>query len=262
MTVHQLVPLFAFGLNAILIVSALVSDHRSALNRSFAYFACAQAVWNLGSFGLRGSGDPAQAFLWEVILHVGVIPIPILFYRYVVIFLDLPTRRRSLFVGYALCAFFLAVSPTPLFMRGVQQTYWGWAPLSGPLYAAFFVYFQTFMVLGLVRLVRARRAQTSSYWRSRILLVMVGVTLSLFGGAIDFLRFILGLERLYPVGIPTNSLAGPRARTRDRSLSTPRYECPGQALAPLLVDVDRRAALAHSRRLDCSPCRPGGGLRR
>ena len=203
---HQLVPLFALGLNAILIVSALVSDHRSALNRSFAYFACAQAVWNFGSFGLRGSGDPAQAFLWEVILHVGVIPIPILFYRYVVIFLELPTRRRSLFIGYALCAFFLAVSPTPLFMRGVQQTYWGWAPLSGPLYAAFFVYFQTYMVLGLVRLVRARRAQTSSYWRSRILLVMVGVTLSLFGGAIDFLRFILGLERLYPVGIPTNSL--------------------------------------------------------
>ena len=36
MTVHQLVPLFAFGLNAILIVSALVSAHRSALNRSFA----------------------------------------------------------------------------------------------------------------------------------------------------------------------------------------------------------------------------------
>ena len=257
MTVHQLVPLFAFGLNAILIVSALVSDHRSALNRSFAYFACAQAVWNLGSFGLRGSGDPAQAFLWEVILHVGVIPIPILFYRYVVIFLDLPTRRRSLFVGYALCAFFLAVSPTPLFMRGVQQTYWGWAPLSGPLYAAFFVYFQTFMVLGLVRLVRARRAQTSSYWRSRILLVMVGVTLSLFGGAIDFLRFILGLERLYPVGIPTNSLlalalglAIVRYRLLDMSALTKRsllYLSTSIAVLPLLILGDwivRRAVPA------------------
>jgi signal transduction histidine kinase len=206
MLAHQLVPLFALGLNVLLIVSALVSDRRSALNRSFAYFASAQAVWNFGAFGLRASGEPAQAFLWEVILHVGVIPIPILFYRYVVIFLNLPTRRRSLLIGYALCAFFLAVSPTQLFMRGVQQTYWGWAPLSGPLYAAFFAYFQIYMVLGLVRLVRARRGQTSSYWRSRILLVMAGVSVSLFGGAIDFLRFILGLERLYPVGIPTNSL--------------------------------------------------------
>ncbi|MGH7333968.1 MAG: ATP-binding protein [Candidatus Rokuibacteriota bacterium] len=206
MIAHQLVPLFALGLNVLLIVSALASDRRRALNRSFAYFAGAQAVWNLGSFGLRGSGEPHQALMWEVILHVGVIPIPILFYRYVVVFLNLPTRRRSLLIGYTLCAFFLVVSPTPLFMRGVQQTYWGWAPLSGPLYAAFFLYFQTYMVLGLVRLIRARRAQTSSYWRSRILLVMAGVTVSLLGGAIDFLRFILGLERLYPVGIPANSL--------------------------------------------------------
>jgi signal transduction histidine kinase len=254
---HQLVPLFALGLNVLLIVSALVSDRRSALNRSFAHFASAQAVWNFGSFGLRGSDEPAQAFLWEVILHVGVIPIPILFYRYVVIFLNLPTRRRSLRIDYALCAFFLAVSPTPLFLRSVQQTYWGWAPLAGPLYAAFFVYFQTYMVLGLVRLVRARRAQTSSYWRSRILLVMAGVTVSLFGGAVDFLRFILGLERLYPVGIPTNSLlaltlglAIVRYRLLDMSALAKRsllYLSTSIAVLPLLILGDwivRRAVPA------------------
>ncbi len=245
MIAHQLVPLFALGLNVLLIVSALLSDRRSPLNRSFAYFAGAQAVWNLGSFGLRGSVEPSQAFTWEVILHVGVIPIPILFYRYVVVFLSLPTRRRSLFIGYTLCVFFLAASPTPLFMRGVQQTYWGWAPLSGPLYAAFFLYFQTYMLLGLVRLIRARRAQTSSYWRSRILLVMAGVTVSLLGGGIDFLRFILGLEHLYPVGIPTNSLlalalglAIVRYRLLDMSALAKRsllYLSTSIALVPLLI---------------------------
>ena len=248
MIAHQLVPLFALGLNLLLIVSALASDRRNALNRSFAYFAGAQAVWNLGAFGLRGSGEPSQAFMWEVILHAGVIPIPILFYRYVVIFLNLPTRRRSLLIGYTLCAFFLLVSPTSLFMRGVQQTYWGWAPVSGPLYAAFFLYFQTYMVLGLVRLIRARRVQTSSYWRSRILLVMAGVTVSLLGGAIDFLRFILGLERLYPVGIPTNSLlalalglAIVRYRLLDMSALAKRsllYLSTSIAVLPLLIFGD------------------------
>jgi signal transduction histidine kinase len=245
MLAHQLVPLFALGLNVLLIVSALASDRRSALNRSFAYFAGAQAAWNLGAFGLRWSSEPQQALMWEVILHAGVIPIPILFYRYVVVFLGLPVRRRSLLIGYSLCAFFLAVSPTPLFMRGVQQTYWGWAPESGPLYAAFFVYFQTYMVLGLVRLIRARRAQTSSYRRSRILLVMAGVTVSLLGGAIDFLRFILGLEHLYPAGIPTNSLlaltlglAIVRYRLFDMSALAKRwllYLSTSMALLPLLI---------------------------
>jgi signal transduction histidine kinase len=207
MTVHKLVPLFALGLNLLLIVSALASDRRSPLNRSFAYFAAAQAVWNFGVLGLRWSVGPHEAFLWEIVVHVGVIPLPVLFYRYIVIFLELPTRRRSLFVGGVLCVFFLSVCATPLLMRGVEQTYWGWVPVEGPLYKLFLVYFQLYMVWGLVRLVRARRAQTSSFWRHRMLLVMVGITVSLLGGAIDFLRFILpGLEKVYPVGIPTNSL--------------------------------------------------------
>jgi two-component system NtrC family sensor kinase len=207
MIAHKLVPLFALGLNVLLIASALASDRRNPLHRSFAYFAAAEAVWNLGVLGLRWSETPREALMWEIIVHLGVIPIPVLFYRYVVVFLGLPTRRASLRAGYAICALLLAVSPTPLFMAGVQWTYWGWAPQSGPLYYAFLAYFQAYSILGLIRLVQARRAQTSSFWRSRMLLVIVGVTLSLLGGVIDFLRFTpLGLDRLYPVGIPANSL--------------------------------------------------------
>jgi len=245
MSVHKLIPLFALGLNVLLIASALASDRRSPLNRSFAYFAVAQAVWNFGVLGLRWSVEPGQAFLWEVVVHLGVIPLPVLFYRYVMIFLELSSRRRSLMVGYVLCAFFLAVSPTPLFMRGVQQTLWGWAPAAGPLYAPFFVYFQTYMVLGLIWLVRARRTQTSSFWRDRTLLVILGVTVSLLGGAIDFLRFILGQEQIYPVGIPANSvlalalgLAIVRYRLLDMGALAKRlllYLSASIALAPVLI---------------------------
>lgn len=245
MTVHKLVPLFALGLNLLLIASALASDRRSPLNRSFAYFSTAQAVWNLGVLGLRWSAGPQQAFLWEIVVHAAVIPLPLLFCRYVAVFLEWRGRPRALGVGYALCAFFLLVSPTPLFMPGVQATYWGWAPVSGPLYAAFFAYFQAYMVLGLVWLVRARRSQTSSFWRHRTLLVIVGVTVSLLGGAIDFLRFILRQEEIYPVGIPANSvlalalgLAIVRYRLLDMGALAKRlllYLSASIALAPVLI---------------------------
>jgi two-component system NtrC family sensor kinase len=86
------------------------------------------------------------------------------------------------------------------------ETYWGFAPKSGPLYLPFFVYFQAYMVLGLVRLLRAHRTTTTSFRRNRILLVILGVCASLTGGAVDFLRFILDLERLYPIGIPSNAI--------------------------------------------------------
>lgn len=206
MILHKLVPLFALGLNLLLLGSALASDRKNQRIRLFAYLVSALAVWNLGVLGLRWTSDPDPALTWERFLHLGVIPIPVLFYHYVLVFLDVPRRRPSLILGYTLCGFFLTVSPTPAFMPGVRETYWGFAPEAGALYAPFFVYFETYLVVGLVWLVRAYRAIESSFRRNRTLLVICGVTVSLLGGAIDFLRFIVDWERLYPVGIPSNAV--------------------------------------------------------
>ena len=94
-------------------------------------------------------------------------------------------------------------------MRGVTWTYWGWAPAPGPLYAPFLVFFNTVLIYGLWRLVRARTAAGSSYHRNRIRLVILGTIVSLAGGAVDFLRFVVArvvpeAEHVYPIGIPAN----------------------------------------------------------
>jgi signal transduction histidine kinase len=204
MTIHKLVPLLALGLNLLLLGSALTADRRNSRNVVFAYLAASLALWNLGAFGLRWTADTERALLWQRILHVGVIPIPVLFYHYVLVFLELP-RRRLLGVGYALGAGFLMVSATPAFIAGVRETPWGFVPAAGVLYGPFVVFFQSYLVVGLVRLVQAYRAQTSSFRRNRTALVIVGVLVSLLGGAVDFVRFIFDLGWLYPIGIPTNA---------------------------------------------------------
>ena len=91
-------------------------------------------------------------------------------------------------------------------MTGVVSTYWGYAPKAGPLYAPFFVYFQFYMVLGLVNLASAYRTMRSGFRRNRLLLLILGVSVSLGGGLVDFGRYILDLDRLYPIGIPANSV--------------------------------------------------------
>jgi hypothetical protein len=152
----------------------------------------------------RGRGD--AALLWEYVVHLGVIPLPAIFYHYVLAFLEEKRQRWSLVAAYGIATALVAVSPTPYFLVGVAETSWGYVPRSGPLYAPFFVYFQTFMVLGLVRLVRAHGTFVSSFRLNRTRLVIFGVIISLAGGIVDFLRFILGWDRLYPLGIPTNAL--------------------------------------------------------
>jgi signal transduction histidine kinase len=204
-TLHRLLPLLALGLNLVLLGSALAPDRRSARNRIFACFVAAMAVWNLGVLGLRSTGSPETAVLWEQFLHIGVIAIPVLFYHYVIVFLDAP-RDRILRAGYVSCALFWLVSVTPAFLQGVTPTVWGFMPVAGPLYAVFFVYFNAYLIIGLHRLLRARRSMISSFMRNRTLLVVAGVTVSLAGGVIDLARFIFGWDWLYPPGIPTNAV--------------------------------------------------------
>jgi signal transduction histidine kinase len=206
MNLHRLLPLLALALNLLLLGVALAPHRRSARNHVFAAFVAMLAVWNLGVFGLRSTESPATALLWEWFLHVGVVAVPVLFYHYVIVFLDAPRRDRALTIGYVACAFFWLMTPTPALLEGVTRTGWGFMPDAGPLYPLFFVYFNSYMILGLHRLARARRSMASSFMRNRSLLVIGGVLVSLLGGVVDLARFVFGWEALYPPGIPANAM--------------------------------------------------------
>ena len=206
MNLHRALPLLALGLNLLLLGVAFAPDRRSPRNRVFAWFVAMLAVWNLGVFGLRSTASPETALLWERFLHVGVIAVPVLFYHYVIVFLDEPRRDRTLIAGYVTCGFFWLVNPTPAFVDGVTATGWGFMPDTGPLYPLFFLYFNSYMILGLHRLVRARRSMVSSFMRNRSLLVIAGVSVSMLGGFLDLARFVFGWEVIYPPGIPANAV--------------------------------------------------------
>jgi signal transduction histidine kinase len=211
---HKLLPLVAFLLNVSLAGITLARNRASRLNRVFAYFLAGLALWNFGVFMLRQAPDPASAFRWEIIIHVGLIAVPAFYYHFVLIFLESTTQhRRSLSLAYALALLFsiLNVSGSSLFMKGVTWTYWGWAPATGALYTLFFLYLNAFFIWGLVHLSQATKAIDSSFRRNRARLIQIGTAVTLAGGFIDFVRFILArfvpvLDRAYPVGIPANMI--------------------------------------------------------
>jgi histidine kinase-like protein len=92
---HSLLPLVAFALNVSLAALSLLRNPGSRLNRVFAYFASAIALWNIGVFLLRTAPDADAALLAEVIIHIGVLLVPAFHYHFVLIFLDATTRHRS-----------------------------------------------------------------------------------------------------------------------------------------------------------------------
>ncbi|MBI3458520.1 MAG: GAF domain-containing protein [Candidatus Rokubacteria bacterium] len=216
MTLHELLPLIAFLLNISLAGISLLRNPGSRLNRVFAYFVSAMALWNLGVFMLRRAPDEATAYFWEVIIHTGVIAIPAFYYHFVLIFLDSTTRHRpSLLLAYVLAIFFNAVNiggylvGSTAFIKGVKRDYWGWVPATGLLYNVNFLCFLAFMIWGLCHLMKAQKKIESSFRRNRGQLILLGTALSVAGGVVDIIRFVLtafvpAAERIYPVGIPLN----------------------------------------------------------
>jgi signal transduction histidine kinase len=212
MTLHLALPLVALLLNVALIVAALAGGGRRAVDRVFAAFASSMVLWNGGVFWLRAAATENEAFFAEVVIHMGVIALPAVYLHFVLAFLGATdSGKRWLRASYAVAAAFtvLNLSGSAWLIRGVTRTYWGWAPVPGPLYAPFLVFFNTVLIYGLWRLTRARAAADSSYLRNRIRLVMLGTIVSLAGGAVDFLRFVVArvvpaADQVYPIGIPAN----------------------------------------------------------
>jgi signal transduction histidine kinase len=212
MSFHKLLPLLAFLLNVSLAGISLFRNPGSRLNRLFAYFVSAMAIWNFGVFMLRRSSTESTAYFWEVIIHAAIILLPALYYHFVLIFLDATVlHRQSLLLAYAIAMAFsvLNLGTSELFMRGVTNTYWGWAPATGPLYVPYFLFFNAVLIYGAVKLLRAYRTIDSSFRRNRARLVLLGSFVSLAGGFVDFGRFIMvkvypPADFIYPVGIPAN----------------------------------------------------------
>ena len=212
MTAHQLLPLAACALNVGLAVVALARNAASGLHRAFAGFAVAVAVWNFGAFGLRRAADADSATLWQFVLHVGVVLLPALYVHLVLQFLDqVRARRRLLVAAYALAVGFLVLDAagSPLFIRGVVTSPWGWKPATGPLYAPFLLFFNLAFLGSMVYLARAARHFSSSFRRNRARLIVAGTAVSFAGGLVDFATFVAArvvpaASHVYPIGIPAN----------------------------------------------------------
>ena len=206
-SLHRALPVVGFSLNLLLLVVTLIADRRDPRYRAFAAFSGALATWNLGVIGLRSATEPGAAMHWEWVIHVAIALVPAFFAEYVHAFLGARTRGRVVRAAYLLAAVFIVLTPTPWHIAGVHQTVWGYAPVPGPAYVPFLAYFYGYLVGGAAMLALAtRRLRGALITRARW--VVAGILVAMAGGAADFVRFVVGWERLYPIGVPANMVFG------------------------------------------------------
>ncbi len=180
--VSQAIPAIATVCYTALSVVVYLQSTRERTHQVFLLYLIGNAIWSLGSFMWR-----LQASLfWNRILVGGVTVTAILFYTFVVVFLEMKTHRHWLYLGYGLCAATLIanvlgyVVRDTYFVDGVARYEIGPAILLIGLYGYFYY------GLSMYSLIQRYRKTRNRLYRNRVQYLILGLCLIMLAGASNF----------------------------------------------------------------------------
>jgi signal transduction histidine kinase len=204
MNAYLVLPLIQTLFSLVLIGVVLKGHARSFVNRLFSFFLFGLAMWGIVIFCMRTSPDIELAYFWEKwLIPLGPF-ISVLFYHFSVRYTATKTRRWVLPLLYLILLLFIPLAATDLVFQGMQIKSYGYAPILGIAMPFWIVFSYAVLMMALIIFIKAYRASTYAEQRNRYTYVIIGVTVSLVGGASDILP-ILGLP-LYPGAIIGNTV--------------------------------------------------------
>jgi len=162
-------------------------NRKNEINKVFALLCLSIVIWSLPYFLWQMSTKASTALFWSRALMIGAIFIPITFYHFILVFLDLMKRRKVVLIfGYLLAITFLILDFTPLFVRDVSTAlnfpYW---PKAGKFYAPFLLMFFVYTVLGCFLLLKAHK-KSEGIKKIQIKYLLAAAIFGFVGGATNY----------------------------------------------------------------------------
>jgi len=124
----------------------LLKNKESAANKSLFRAILTIFVWLFGTAVMLTKNDPSWQILFDKIVYAGAVWIPVSIYHFG---LAVAHKKNNwlLWIGYALSAFFMAMSFTDLFIGGVYYYAWGVHRQAAIFHDLFLVYFAVYILL-------------------------------------------------------------------------------------------------------------------
>lgn len=202
MDAYLIIPLievaFCFGLLVALVIRGL----RHVARRPFAFFLACMGLWGFFIFMMRSSSDLSQAFFWEKFVFIAILSAALFFYRFTISLTGVKQSKRVLYSLLFFYVLFVALIPTRLVVSGMQEMWYGKAPITGLLFFPYVFFNYALIILGLLVLLKHYRQTRIVNERIRDSYVITGIAIMFIGGTTDFLP-TFGLN-IYPLGIIGN----------------------------------------------------------
>jgi len=180
----------------ILSIFVYFKNRKATLNKNFALFALATAVWSFSYFFWQIAKDFQSALFWSRGLMMGAIFIPVCYFHFVLSLLDLYREKKRLLVfGYIFSFLFFIFNFTPLFVKNVApKLFFSYWPEPGIIFHPFLLMFFGFVVYSWYLMFKALRELTGTR-REQVKYVLIGTLIGFLGGSTNYLLW-------YDVPIP------------------------------------------------------------
>ncbi len=171
---------------------------KTSLNKGWFLVSIFASLWSFCLFGVVDSNNSEVALLFQYILDISGIFIPVFFLYFILVLLELYDKFRKIFYFFFVTGFSISIlSLTNLFKKGVAPNfgfkYWIDA---GPLYVIFPVFFIILVVFSIF-LILKRYHKLSVIKKRQALYILLTALIGFSGGITNFFPQLIGT---YPFG--------------------------------------------------------------
>ncbi len=194
------------------VISGLIvflNNKQKGENQTWFAMTISTAVWSSAYFVMTAVTEKSHAEIGNLVLHYAAILIPLFYLLLVLIITDTFKKNKIPFIFATLLSVVLIiVNPNPLFVSDVvPKVGFNFAPVPGPLYIYFFLYFFGLVSYGIgVCLYKIRKAESKKDKMRYIYTVLFTLAASVGGGSVFMTTFFpqippypLILFSLYPL---------------------------------------------------------------
>jgi len=199
LTFFQVSALLTSFIGLFLGIFVYIAGDRTKLSRSWFFLSIMVCLWSAGLFGVVYSTNQQTAWLWQYVLDIGGICIPVLFLNFL---LHLMKKEKKLFYLQMVClvagASLIALNFTDLFKTGVSPKFGinFWID-PGKLYVLFPLYFAAVVFVCVYVTVKDYLATSDANYKRQLLYVLLAQIFGFGGGMTDFFPQVFNI---YPFG--------------------------------------------------------------
>ena len=160
---------------------------KTNINRAFAWFCLSIATWGIAYFVWQISTTREAALFWSRALMVGAIFMPITYFHFITVFLNIHQKKKNLLIlGYILSFIFLILNFTSLFVKSVEpELFFPYWPKPGIAYHPFLLTFFLYFFYSWYLLFKTLRQETEIR-QKQIKYFLIGSMVGFFGGATNY----------------------------------------------------------------------------